>query len=454
VKYLAVPFAVLLLAATVSAQSVPASAVAYDYGAMYAAVNPSIVKVHADAKHGSGFLVSTKGFIATNHHVVKNARYLAIEFADGRKVPCEVVRLDSRFDLAIIRVHPSTVEGLAPLPLLPREKDSRLRAGTPVVAFGSPRSLTFLITQGVISKVEDRSLLGDFLITHGNSGGPLLNLDGEVVGVNTFLSNDTFSGAVRIHLLRDALAMVENSPDLGDPPSAETLPTLSGESYEPEVLKNKILNEPLEEEVYRLDGGKFVVTALTPVLMAKAQIQTTLVQAANRYKRRGKKIKDPNYVPIDEPYYDWQRDSGPEMQNAVTIEIRPDFGTTTGSKWRLGLAAFAGGRQAVDNTVMAYEYKAEFEDFKLYRDGKFVQPVTPGRALAEAAMVQRQMIFVDEAYAGYYVYDPRVFLEGEEFRFEIYDAREPGKVHKTINLKSDSKLIRQIRADFASSAGQ
>jgi len=53
-----------------------------------------------------------------------------------------------------------------------------------VVAFGSPRSQTFLMTQGIISKVEDRVLLGDFLIDHGNSGGPLLNMRGEVIGIN------------------------------------------------------------------------------------------------------------------------------------------------------------------------------------------------------------------------------------------------------------------------------
>lgn len=453
-KQILLLLAIAAIPATATAQSAPATTVAYDYSAMYAAVNPSIVKVHADAGHGSGFLVSTKGLIATNHHVVANCRYLAIEFADGRKVACELVLLDSRFDLAIVRVHPSTVEGLAPLPLLPREKDSRVRAGTPVVAFGSPKSLTFLITQGVISKVEDRSLLGDFLIKQGNSGGPLLNLEGEVVGINTFLSNGAFSGAVRVHLLRDAVSKVENSTDLGDPPAADPLPTLSGSYYEPEVLKKKILDEPFEEEAYQLDGGKFVVTARTPVLYAKAQFLTNKAQATNRFKRRGKKIKDPDYVPFDEPFYDWVRDADSDLENAVTFVIKPDFGTTTGSKWRLGLAAFAGGRQLAENTAMTYEYKAEFEDFKLYRDGKFVVPITPGRTLAEQAMQERLFVFIDEAYAGVYTYDPRVFLEGEEFRLEIYDAREPGKVHKTINLKSDSKLIRQLRADFASSAGR
>jgi hypothetical protein len=57
---------------------------------------------------------------------------------------------------------------------------------------------------------------------------------------------------------------------------------------------------------------------------------------------------------------------------------------------------------------------------------------------------------VDEAYSGMFVYDPEAFLAGNEFRFEIYDAREPEKIHKMVTVKADSKLIRQIRSDFAS----
>ncbi len=439
----------LLGGQAILAQSPSAQRVAYDYSDMYMTLNPSIVKVHCDSGHGSGFLVSSKGLIATNHHVVANSRYLAVEFADGRKVRAEVAVLNPRYDFAVLKVNSTVVAGLKPLPLVSAEKESALRAGTPVVALGSPRGLTFLITQGVVSKVEENSLLGDFLIQPGNSGGPLVNLDGEVVGINTFLAYGSYSGAVRSHIVRDALARVESADESIVEPPADQLPMLSGKRYPTEALKEKVLNDPLEESVYVLDGGKFTVTALTPVLIAKKQIQADLLQSANRYKRRGKKIKDPSYSPIDEPYYEWARDASEYLETAVTFEIKPDFGTTTGSKWAVGLAALAGGMRAANSVTLNMEYKAEFDDFKLYRDGRLVEPVKPGRAITEAAFAGMRMVFVDEAYSGVYVYDPSIFLSGDEFRIEIYDAREPGKIHKTVNLKADSKLIKQIRADFA-----
>ncbi len=153
--------------------------IAYDYSAMYDKVSPSIVKVHADSATGSGFLVTSSGMFATNHHVVRNARYLAIEFADGRKVPVDIALLDARNDLAILKANSATVRNVAPLPLLPAERDPSVKAGIPAVAFGSPLSQTFLMTQGIVSKVEPAVLLGDFLIQPGNSGGPLVNLKPE-----------------------------------------------------------------------------------------------------------------------------------------------------------------------------------------------------------------------------------------------------------------------------------
>lgn len=242
--------------------------IAYDYSQMYELLNPSIVKIHTDSGHGSGFLVSRDGLIATNHHVASNSRNLAVQFADGRKVKAEVVSLNSRHDLALLKVNSSLVTSLDPVPLLPAEKDFTVRAGVPVVAFGSPLSQTFLITQGIVSKVEDRVLLGDFLIEGGNSGGPLVNLSGEVVGINTF-TYYRFSGAVRVNLLRDMLKNL-NSSDMSMPePPSDLLPILLSRRYPTELLKKKILEEKLDEDVYIFDGGKFVITAITPVLRAK-----------------------------------------------------------------------------------------------------------------------------------------------------------------------------------------
>jgi len=144
-----------------------------DYSSMYQTLNPSIVKIHVDGGSGSGFLVQQDGLIATNHHVVHNTKYLAVEFSDGRKVKGEVVVLNPRYDVALIKVNSALTGSLAPLKLLPAESDRSVRAGTSVVAFGSPLSQTFLMTTGIVSKVEEGVLLGDFLIKPGNSGGPL-----------------------------------------------------------------------------------------------------------------------------------------------------------------------------------------------------------------------------------------------------------------------------------------
>ncbi|HEX9742681.1 MAG TPA: trypsin-like peptidase domain-containing protein, partial [Nitrospiraceae bacterium] len=132
---------------------------------------------------------------------MRNARYVAVEFTDGRKVSADIVVLDAKNDIAILKVNRQVVTGVRPLPLLDAGADAQVRAGMPVVAFGSPLSQTFLMTQGIIAKVEPGVLLGDFLIEPGNSGGPLVNLSGNVVGINTF-GERRISGAVRVNLLR------------------------------------------------------------------------------------------------------------------------------------------------------------------------------------------------------------------------------------------------------------
>src|SRR5262249_20943216 len=82
---------------TVVGQEPLAQKVAYDYSRMYDALNPSVVKIHTDSGTGSGFLVSKEGLIATNHHVVRNSRFVAVQFSDGRKVRADIVVLNPRY---------------------------------------------------------------------------------------------------------------------------------------------------------------------------------------------------------------------------------------------------------------------------------------------------------------------------------------------------------------------
>src|SRR5262245_36003924 len=192
-------FAVLLFPALLQAQ-----VVAYDYSGLYEQVSPAVVTVTTDDGSGSGFLASSTGLIATNHHVVRNSRYLAVQFADGRKVQAKVVAVNPFNDMALLKVNSAFVGNIRPLPILPAEKENSVKVGIPVVAIGSPLNQKFLMTQGILSKVDDSTVLGDFLLQPGNSGGPLLNRDGEVIGINTF-GEANISGAIRVATLREFL---------------------------------------------------------------------------------------------------------------------------------------------------------------------------------------------------------------------------------------------------------
>ena len=139
---------------------------------------------------GSGFIVSSDGFIVTNHHVVENARQVIVRLPDRQEFDAEVVGTDPRSDLAVLKIEATR------LPVLALAEDDDIKVGQWVLAIGSPFSLDFSVTAGIVSALG-RSLpteagdnyvpfiQTDVAINPGNSGGPLFNLDGEVIGVNS-----------------------------------------------------------------------------------------------------------------------------------------------------------------------------------------------------------------------------------------------------------------------------
>src|SRR5215471_7628888 len=351
-----------------------AQVVAYDFSALYDSASPAVVQITTDDGSGSGFLITPFGHIATNFHVVRNSRYLAVQFHDGRKVKADVIAVNTKYDLALIKVNSALVTSIQPLQLLPEENDASLKVGIPVVALGSPLNQKFLMTQGILSKVDDQTLLGDFLLQAGNSGGPLLNLDGEVIGINTF-GEANISGAIRVDALRDFLSspeLIAQSKEVE--PSADQLRSISSTRYPVDALNHKIDTEPLDLTAYRVSAGNFTVTAITPVLIGKLQVMTQKRRASNRQERRGKNISDAPHE-LEEPYYEWHRSTETSLDYAVTFEIRPATGPTKRSHTSTILwpGSLFGAKREM-------EFKGEFLEFRLYRDARSsrVQTATAG----------------------------------------------------------------------------
>ncbi len=137
---------------------------------------------------GSGFVIDAEGLIVTNNHVIADADEITAVFNDGSKLKAEIIGKDSKTDLALLRVKPDK-----PLKAVKFGNSDRLRLGEWVIAIGNPFSLGGSVTAGIVSARNrdinsgpyDNYIQTDAAINRGNSGGPLFNLQGEVVGVNT-----------------------------------------------------------------------------------------------------------------------------------------------------------------------------------------------------------------------------------------------------------------------------
>lgn len=142
---------------------------------------------------GSGAVVSKDGHIVTNLHVIEGAEQVLVSLADGRRMPAQLLGADKLTDIAVLKID---VGGLAPLAFADSEK---VRVGQLVLAVGSPYGLVESITMGIISARErlfsseagTEYFQTDAAINRGNSGGPLVNLRGEIVGINNFIITDS-----------------------------------------------------------------------------------------------------------------------------------------------------------------------------------------------------------------------------------------------------------------------
>ena len=147
---------------------------------------------------GSGVIVDAGGYIITNYHVVDRASEVSVELSDGSQHRAQVVGIDPATDLAVLKID------AANLTVAPWGKSSDLEVGDPVLAIGNPFGLAHTVTAGILSArgrhaVVEHVSYQDFLQTDaavnpGNSGGPLVNMKGQIVGINTAIVGPTYQG--------------------------------------------------------------------------------------------------------------------------------------------------------------------------------------------------------------------------------------------------------------------
>ena len=177
---------------------------------------------------GSGVVVSADGMIVTNRHVIEDAYALFVTTSDGRRLPAKLILAGSRYDLALIKVE----TGDKPLMPAVLGDNNAMRVGDHVVAIGNPLGFAGSVSAGIISAFHrqlglsayDDLIQTDATINKGNSGGPLFNMNGEVIGINQAIYTQNKGGSIGIGFsipiddvkhARDALEKTGKPPRLG-----------------------------------------------------------------------------------------------------------------------------------------------------------------------------------------------------------------------------------------------
>src|SRR3989344_376771 len=173
----------------------------------------SVATVRTDRSLGSGFFISDQGYIVTNYHVIAGAKQLAVATHDRRLIEAKLIGTDTFRDLALLKIDES-------YPALPLSDSDKVKVGNKVIAIGNPLGLSFTVTEGIVSGLEREGPNGlkeyiqtDVSLNPGNSGGPLIDTAGGVVGINNFKIGDAESigFALESKTLKNAVYEMSNA---------------------------------------------------------------------------------------------------------------------------------------------------------------------------------------------------------------------------------------------------
>jgi S1-C subfamily serine protease len=398
----------------------------------------TVVTVISESGHGTGFFVDGKGLLLTNQHVVGNSDYLAVQFDREHKIPARLIAADPQKDVALLSVNLAALPNAAPAPL------SRATAGKPpvqegerVFTIGSPLTLDKIITTGIVSKVEQHTIISDVNINPGNSGGPLFNGSGQVIGLTTFGTRGEggpgVSGIVRIE---EAMALLDqNRGKVNGTVPGTLLPVEPLTPYPVEGLKEALKADKFDPRPYYLSAGDFNIALSTPPFDYREEEERRL--AAQRvHKKRNKKNEQSteNSDDSDAPKQ-WEEDAGAHPA-VLGIYVMPQAKEGFGS---------ALGRSFNVNSSAKLKFKTDFQRMKLFCGSQEVQPIHPGRVPVTVSVRNQAVKMDDSTYKGAYLFPPdAVNPNCGVVKLAIFSSKGEEPVIKTL----DEKSVQHIWADF------
>lgn len=306
----------------------------------------SVVTVWSEFAHGTGFIFDPEGLIMTNQHVIGPSNFIAIQFDSRRKIPAVLLAASPEKDLAILWANLKDIPEATVAPL------AKLNSGEPAVVegervftIGSPLNQRKILTTGIASKVEEKAILSDININHGNSGGALFNSIGEVVGITTFLDVSRESAGVSgIIRIEEAISLIDEAKKKMasmEKPPARFLPVDPTDIFPLEAIKEVAAAKKFDTSPYFTSVGSFDVLLLTPMLKYRIQTEAEREAAKTREKRNKKEgAVQGTFRPFDN-FFAWREYVG-DYKPILIIRATPELGLSFWSALGRGIMASYG----------------------------------------------------------------------------------------------------------------
>ena len=406
---------------------------------IYERLRRGVFRVEAGLATGSGFLIDGEsGLVVTNAHVVHGNLTAALMLDSTTRVPAQVVSRDEDADLAILRFAVGRCNDCPTLELSrPGTGDALVIAGERVLAIGFPLHQEEILTTGIVASVRDGVIISDVNINHGNSGGPMLNEAGHVVGVNTFIdaaqNGPGISGSVAISRIdpllakaRDAMASLPPLPD-------RLLPVMPEAAYPLPLLRSvaDTANGDALKHLGSRSAGKFTVSIMTPVINRILRTKNDADLAKERRERESNAgVSDDEKFSQASALHDWERYVGRDLAPVISVTISPKLAETFWSALNRSMEARYGYQSAA-----TMKFKGDVRGARFYRNGVEVEPFMGGHG-PMAVQVNNQWVSVkDVADEGYYVLSPELFAPDSIGRparvaIVIQDLKNPESLSK------------------------
>lgn len=417
-------------------------------GELFKTLRDGVVTVEGELGSGTGFIFDEKGLVLTNQHVIAKTNDIRVRFDKNTAVRARLLAADEDQDIAVLQINLAAFPKSRLLKLAgSTASEPPLVEGEHVFTIGSPLHQEKILTSGIVSKIEARAIISDINVNAGNSGGPLFNSLGEVVGLTTFQMTDKddkgpgIAGIVRIEEATELVAKARELAASKGLPSAELMPNVPDGTFPVETIKTALSRKDFPIKEYIVDVKDYEIKYMTPVYKFYEIHRDRMESLKNREKRNSKngavdaadKFKDLHY---------WSEYAG-ELRPTVDILALPET-TATGKSMFLSVATSATTGIA---TPLDYKYKADFYQMKLMCDGQEVTPISRNKIELNRQLQHYYKTRTRYTFAGVYTYPYDIFAPGRCQKMEVQLFSEED-IETPITTSVDNVRKNRVWNDF------